>query len=315
MSQKLDYETTLTPEIIEKAEKELGEDEHRRTESVLALREWAKKQPHLQAMPLDAKFLLRYLRGCKFSMEKAKKKLDLTLTMRAALPEFFDGWDPLSPENQAILSIGGGSLPLPGYDHLGRKVILIRPAVVDLVKFKFEQVQRAGFMVSEVLGDEDEQLFITGMVALVDFSGYTMNHVTGTPVSSVKKLMVCFQDAAPMSPKSMNYIHTPAVFNILNNLVNGLMKEKIKKRLHMHGEDLESLYKEIPQKMLPKEYGGENSSVAELSAYWKKKCEDRRDFLIATSKMRSDESKRPGRPKTSDELFGIEGSFRKLNVD
>jgi hypothetical protein len=48
-------------------------------------------------------------------------------------------------------------------------------------------------MVSEVLGDEDEQLFITGMVALVDFSGYTMNHVTGTPVSSVKKLMVCFQ--------------------------------------------------------------------------------------------------------------------------
>jgi hypothetical protein len=33
----------------------------------------------------------------------------------------------------------------------------------------------------------------------------------------------------------------------------------------MHGEDLESLYKEIPQKMLPKEYGGENSSVAELS--------------------------------------------------
>jgi hypothetical protein len=52
MSEKIDYETTLTPEIIEIAEKELGEDEHRRTECVLALREWAKKQPHLQAMPL-----------------------------------------------------------------------------------------------------------------------------------------------------------------------------------------------------------------------------------------------------------------------
>jgi len=52
MPEKLDYVTTLTPEILERAEKELGEDEHRRTESVLALREWAKKQPHLQAMPL-----------------------------------------------------------------------------------------------------------------------------------------------------------------------------------------------------------------------------------------------------------------------
>jgi hypothetical protein len=52
MPEKLDYVTTLSPEIIERAEKELGEDEHRRIESVLALREWAKKQPHLQAMPL-----------------------------------------------------------------------------------------------------------------------------------------------------------------------------------------------------------------------------------------------------------------------
>lgn len=50
-------------------------------------------------------------------------------------------------------------------------------------------------------------------------------------------------------------------------------------------------------------------------AYWKKKCEDHREFLIAQSKMKTDESKRPGKPKTSDELFGIEGSFRKLNVD
>ena len=43
MSAKLDYVTTLRPEILEQAEKELGEDEHLRTESVLAIREWVKK--------------------------------------------------------------------------------------------------------------------------------------------------------------------------------------------------------------------------------------------------------------------------------
>ena len=59
--EKLDYVTTLSPEIIERAEKELGEDEHRRIESVLALREWAKKQPHLQAMPLGNTTQHRYL--------------------------------------------------------------------------------------------------------------------------------------------------------------------------------------------------------------------------------------------------------------
>ena len=51
----LDYVTTLTPEILQKVHDELGEDEARRTDSVLALREWAKKQPHLQAMPIGIK--------------------------------------------------------------------------------------------------------------------------------------------------------------------------------------------------------------------------------------------------------------------
>ncbi len=51
MPEKLDYVTTLRPEILEQAEKELGEDEHLRTESVIALREWIKKQPHLKALP------------------------------------------------------------------------------------------------------------------------------------------------------------------------------------------------------------------------------------------------------------------------
>jgi len=55
---------------------------------------------------IDAKFLLGFLRGCKYSVEKVKKKLDLTLTLRTALPEFFDEWDPFSPENQAALNMG-----------------------------------------------------------------------------------------------------------------------------------------------------------------------------------------------------------------
>ena len=109
-----------------------------------------------------------------------------------------------------------------------------------------------------------------------------------------------------------------------------------RKQMRVHGENYESLYKEVSKEVVPKDYGGDNMSLAELTSkfkkeklittnsinsflnnavYWKKKCEDHRDYLIAQSKIKSDEAKRPGKPKTSDELFGIEGSFRKLNVD
>ena len=40
-----------------------------------------------------------------------------------------------------------------------------------------------------------------------------------------------YQDAAPISPKSMNYLHTPSVLNMLNSLVQGLMKEKMRERV------------------------------------------------------------------------------------
>lgn len=47
----IDYVTTLKPDVIEKAREELGEDEFLRDQSVQAMREWLKKQPHLQNAP------------------------------------------------------------------------------------------------------------------------------------------------------------------------------------------------------------------------------------------------------------------------
>lgn len=48
---------------------------------------------------------MTFLRGCKFSLEKTKRKLDMYFTMRAAVPEFFNDRDVNRPELQEILNI------------------------------------------------------------------------------------------------------------------------------------------------------------------------------------------------------------------
>ena len=47
-----------------------------------------------------------YARGCKYSLEKIKRKIDLCLTMRALLPDIFSGWDAKSPAIQNALNYG-----------------------------------------------------------------------------------------------------------------------------------------------------------------------------------------------------------------
>lgn len=55
---------------------------------------------------LDDQWLLAFLRGSKFSLERAKEKLDMFYTMRTVVPELLKNRDPLRPEIQDVLDLG-----------------------------------------------------------------------------------------------------------------------------------------------------------------------------------------------------------------
>lgn len=80
-------------------------------------------------------------------------------------------------------------------------------------------------------------------------------------------------------------------------------------------DDYDKLFKYVPKKILPIEYGGEGQRLDELISYWHRKVEGYKDWLKENEKYGTNEKKRPGKPKTSEDMFGLEGSFRKLNVD
>lgn len=95
----------LLPALAALAEKELNETPERLVSDIKSLKEWIRQSPHLRVRT-DDQFLVTFLRGCKFSLEKAKQKFDLYYTVRSYMPEVMLNRDPFDERLQAIIRLG-----------------------------------------------------------------------------------------------------------------------------------------------------------------------------------------------------------------
>lgn len=85
-------------------------------------------------------------------------------------------------------------------------------------------------------------------------------------------------------------------------------------QFHIHSK-YESLYDYIPQECLPAEYGGSNGTVQDVIDTWEKKLLEYKSYFDEEAQYCTNEKLRPGRPVNAESLFGMEGSFRKLDID
>ncbi|KAK3865834.1 hypothetical protein Pcinc_028578 [Petrolisthes cinctipes] len=185
------YVCTLSPEMIQRAKDEINEDPDRRQQDIEHIRDWLKHQPHIKAR-MDDWTILRFLRGCKFSLERTKEKLDMFYTCKTLCPEWYKNRDPQDKKLRSILELGA-FLPLPGYDSEGRKVIIIRTATHDANTTPMDVVFKATHLIGDVLADEDEQSSVTGLVQVLDLHGVTAAHGLQMSPALVKKAMIIWQ--------------------------------------------------------------------------------------------------------------------------
>ncbi|KAK7086576.1 hypothetical protein SK128_017445 [Halocaridina rubra] len=136
--------------------------------------------------------ILRFLRGCKFSLEKTKQKIDMFYTCKSLCPEWYTNRDPQDKKMREILEMGM-FLPLPGYDPEGRKVVIIRTGAHDPKTTPMDVVLKATTFINDVMIEEDEQHAITGVVQLLDMNGVTAAHALQMSPPLAKKAMTIWQ--------------------------------------------------------------------------------------------------------------------------
>ncbi|XP_061707086.1 retinol-binding protein pinta-like [Cydia pomonella] len=305
----------LSAALKEKAAKEINEDDRRIASDITALKDWLKKQPHLHAIQPTDQWLLAFLRGCKFSLERTKEKLDMYYTLKALVPEFLSNRDPMDSKIQETLKLG---LFLPLKKCQGEdssRTCIVRIGVFDASKYHLTDVLKIAFMITEIMMLEDDNFNVAGEEVIVDMKGVGISVLSQWTPTLAKKAISCFEKAFPVRVRSNYIISTPAGFEAAYAILKTFLGEKLKKRIKVYNQDYKAIYHAVPQAMLPTEYGGQDGSLQELIDYWKLKVESYRDWFVVQETVQSDEAKRPGEPTTSSTLFGVDGSFRTLQFD
>lgn len=94
------------PEALQKvAIEELGEVPSRLANDLQDLELWIQQQPHLKART-DPQFLVQFLRGCKFSLERSKAKLESYFALKSIYPELLRPTNVDDPQLRKLFQMG-----------------------------------------------------------------------------------------------------------------------------------------------------------------------------------------------------------------
>jgi CRAL/TRIO domain len=196
----------LTASLQAVATEQLHEQPERIKDNLEAFREWIKKSPHIKART-DDQFLVTFLRGCKYSLERAKQKLDMFYTLRTHIPEMMESRDPQDEKIAAIIKLGVG-LPLPLTESPGSpRVMLFRPGAYDASIYNMPEIMKVSTMVNDILMVEDDNMMVAGQVGVIDLANVTFAHLIQMQPAFIKKMTMLMQEGSPIRQKGIHYIN------------------------------------------------------------------------------------------------------------
>ncbi|KAL1453928.1 hypothetical protein WDU94_010229 [Cyamophila willieti] len=298
-------------------EEELAKNPDLDRSMIESLQEWAKKQPHLP--PIFDTQMAIFLVVCSFSIEKAKKLIDIHFTMKTHFKDLFSNRDLLSQPLQDAMDCVYVT-KLKGLDHSGRRISFsaLKPtATTDTSRYHGPTTTKLIYMFEDIcnfyLGSHTP-----GVTVVMDATGFGMSHLSTLSLSFLKQTSLYFTQGASVIVHQIIVVNANPVAERLVSLLRPFLPTDIFKRIHILPRDKpEMIFDFIPRDVVPSNLGGNGQSIAELTKETYQLLLDNREFFLAEEKIqRVNEALRPAGNSPGSKIENdMNGSFKKLDLD
>ncbi|KAF1673578.1 Clavesin-2, partial [Pygoscelis papua] len=144
---------------------------------------------------------------------------------------------------------------LANLDHYGRKILVLFAANWDQSRYTLVDILRAILLSLEAM-IEDPELQVNGFVLIIDWSNFTFKQASKLTPSMLRLAIEGLQDSFPARFGGIHFVNQPWYIHALYTVIRPFLKEKTRKRIFLHGNNLNSLHQLIHPEILPSEFGG-----------------------------------------------------------
>ncbi|XP_051909921.1 clavesin-1-like [Hippocampus zosterae] len=244
----------LGADATEKARLELNENPNTLHQDIQQVRDMIVTRPDIGFLRTDDDFILRFLRARKFDPVETFRLLAQYFQFRQQNLDMFQSFKVDDPGIKRALMDGfPGVLESP--DQHGRKILILFASNWDQSRNSFTDILRAILLSLEVLIEKPE-LQINGFVLIIDWSNFSFKQASKLTPNILKLAIEGLQDSFPARFGGIHFVNQPWYIHAMFTIIKPFLKEKTRKRIFLHGNNLNSLHQLIQPECLPSEFGG-----------------------------------------------------------
>ncbi|XP_047538452.1 uncharacterized protein LOC125072026 [Vanessa atalanta] len=281
-------------------------------EAISILHGWVQQQKHFKKKDFNPHYYEICIITCKGSIERAKSQIDKICTMRTLLPEFFGDYNvkvDFESLNEVVYLF-----PLPKLTDDYYRVIISKVFDISTIKKStFMDYYRKNIILADYLKVHD---YLAGCIVILDYSEINlMDLVSKLNPVEVKQVLSILIQGYGMRIKAIYIISTSKVVNSLVAILKQVLSAKVAERINVL-KDVEEIHKYIPNKILPKDYGGEERCSKDLRNEWLDalSSEEHLKYMREMNAAGTDETFRR-KDSFNEQYAGMPGTFRVLSVD